>query len=885
MALQQIGIGFFSGLDGDTRPAGVGVGTTYYATDTKKTYTFNDAGTWDEQAPGLPPTLPPNAKVTYVTGGNAPGAVMVGGSTSGTAGSEGELHAAKDWVPDTAYAVNSMVLNGGTLYEANTAITAPNPTFDPTKWDVVIGGGSVPAGSNPVHIAGTPPTYSDAIPTIAPDGTVTFPANPQIGASIASISSGPAKGVVTKEYVLDVAIGGTVYKGSKDPTPTTGDTFPINATGAAAGDFYVMAGDGDITLNTGDPATTAVKVGDHVIWDGAKWELVQNPSPAITDQLQYVPKSTPNSPAKEGDTYYKQGTGLMVYDGSNFVNALSQSTGLEKITEGGNSGWRLVGSDPAKYGDIGTGAIDLSSSFGASTTHGATGQGSFAIGTNVEASGNGSTAMGERTVASGNYSYAEGRFTTASNTYSHAEGKSTEASGQGSHAENQNTIASGQSSHAQGSYTEASGDHSHAGGKGQTSINKVLASGNDTFNHQKANSGTAEAAADNSAILGGVDNSTVAGATKSVVLGGSGQTATQPDMVYLSGTKYKSYTTAQIAALTTTELGTVLWDNDKKQLMECIDATPGAEVWEFVGKEIDMQLQPPAPPDLSGTMTLAEMQGILDYSKQVSNDMLAAHVYRKIPKTEIKGQLLASKSDPWFEVRPASTSFTVEQAGVTQTITSPAATPFYIQMNGLNDASEITITIPNNATYFKVSTDDWSTINIVQLGDNITSLEQSFASKTKLTKLETTADFSKIINMEGAFYKCESLTSFPLIDTSNVTNFKDTWQSCIGLTSFPALNTSSATTFTQAFKALSSITSFPAIDMSNSTTASSTWSDCSKLVCIAGTLDFSLVTSPTSLTGTFSRCPALVAPATTGTPVRNGNNALTGTWTNPNPCP
>ncbi|VAV83976.1 hypothetical protein MNBD_BACTEROID02-844, partial [hydrothermal vent metagenome] len=43
------------------------------------------------------------------------------------------------------------------------------------------------------------------------------------------------------------------------------------------------------------------------------------------------------------------------------INAANVS-GLEKITENGNTGWRLIGKNPANYGDIGNNATDLSSS-------------------------------------------------------------------------------------------------------------------------------------------------------------------------------------------------------------------------------------------------------------------------------------------------------------------------------------------------------------------------------------------------------------------------------------------------------------------------------------------------------------------------------------------
>ena len=61
--------------------------------------------------PGYPPALPSGAKITYVTGGNQQGAIMVGGSSSCTTGTEGELHAAKSHDPATAYKVGRGNIN------------------------------------------------------------------------------------------------------------------------------------------------------------------------------------------------------------------------------------------------------------------------------------------------------------------------------------------------------------------------------------------------------------------------------------------------------------------------------------------------------------------------------------------------------------------------------------------------------------------------------------------------------------------------------------------------------------------------------------------------------------------------------------------------------
>ncbi len=67
---------------------------------------------------------------------------------------------------------------------------------------------------------------------------------------------------------------------------------------------------------------------------------------------------------------------------------------LEKVQEGSNTGWRLLGQDPLNYGDIGDNALDFSYSSEASTTNGATGDYSFAAGSNTLAINTGSHAVG-----------------------------------------------------------------------------------------------------------------------------------------------------------------------------------------------------------------------------------------------------------------------------------------------------------------------------------------------------------------------------------------------------------------------------------------------------------------------------------------------------------
>ena len=146
----------------------------------------------------------------------------------------------------------------------------------------------------------------------------------------------------------------------------------------------------------------------------------------------------------------------------------SGSGALEEITEGSNTGYRIVGRDTANYGDIGDNAVDLSYFPFPSTTNGASGQSSTAVGYNTYASGIVSTAMGHFTVASGDFSTAMGESTTASSDFSTAMGELSTASGVGSTAMGESTTASGENSTAMGHFTVASAENSTAMGESTT---------------------------------------------------------------------------------------------------------------------------------------------------------------------------------------------------------------------------------------------------------------------------------------------------------------------------------------------------------------------------------------------------------------------------------
>ena len=118
-------------------------------------------------------------------------------------------------------------------------------------------------------------------------------------------------------------------------------------------------------------------------------------------------------------------------------------TGLEVIDEGNGNGLAIIGRDPANYGSVGLGAIDLSFSGTNLFPKGATGDYSTAIGENTTASGEHSTALGRSTTAAGNYATAMGNGTTASGEYSTAMGSSTVANSYASLAMGRYNIGNG----------------------------------------------------------------------------------------------------------------------------------------------------------------------------------------------------------------------------------------------------------------------------------------------------------------------------------------------------------------------------------------------------------------------------------------------------------
>ena len=160
-----------------------------------------------------------------------------------------------------------------------------------------------------------------------------------------------------------------------------------------------------------------------------------------------------------------------------YIDNSSSVSQLQRVTETGETGWRILGRDINNFGDIGEGAIDLSSqtlpgSNGATGSYSltagintiASGENSFAVGYNNIASGDSATALGESTVASGESSFTTGSETKAIGPHSNAAGFNTTATGAGSHTEGYLTTALGENGHAEGSETNADGENSHVEG-------------------------------------------------------------------------------------------------------------------------------------------------------------------------------------------------------------------------------------------------------------------------------------------------------------------------------------------------------------------------------------------------------------------------------------
>ena len=185
-----------------------------------------------------------------------------------------------------------------------------------------------------------------------------------------------------------------------------------------------------------------------------------------------------------GGTSNEGGTGSTTYNDSTATGeetptndeTNNKNSGLESLNEGNGGGWRLIGRDPTKYGEIGLNAIDFSYSTNGDK-NGATGENSMAWGENTIASGLRSTSIGFKTEASGINSIAIGEATKASGNNSTAIGLSSEASRERAIAIGRNATAIGFASIAFGDNSRANQTFSVAIGNGLSSRRGAYAIG------------------------------------------------------------------------------------------------------------------------------------------------------------------------------------------------------------------------------------------------------------------------------------------------------------------------------------------------------------------------------------------------------------------------
>ena len=256
--------------------------------------------------------------------------------------------------------------------------------------------------------------------TTASEGASTAMGNLTTASGVSSTAIGT---LTTASGVSSTAMGsnttasgvGSIAMGVNTTAPTYAETvigayntdYAPNSTNAwNSSDRLFSVGNG--SYNAKSNALTIYKDGkmnindayDMPLADGTTGQVLTTDGAGVTSWAATTDNQTLSL---SGDT-------LSIAAGNSVVLPSSSSTGLEQVTEGGNTGRRLAGADPNNYGDIGVDAVDLSYSDTQSSTRGATGLSSTALGYRTTASDNASIAMGTATIATGTASIAMGQI-------------------------------------------------------------------------------------------------------------------------------------------------------------------------------------------------------------------------------------------------------------------------------------------------------------------------------------------------------------------------------------------------------------------------------------------------------------------------------------------
>ena len=124
---------------------------------------------------------------------------------------------------------------------------------------------------------------------------------------------------------------------------------------------------------------------------------------------------------------------------------------------------------------------------------------------------------------------------------------------------------------------------------------------------------------------------------------------------------------------------------------------------------------------------------------------------------------------------------------------------------------------------------------------------------TSVDNLIQPNDTEIVANMNEMFYKCQNLTTIPLLNTSNVTTMRNMFEGCSKLTTIPLLDTSNVLNMDSMFQSCQYLTSIPLLSTFNVFSMRYMFSDCQVL----STIPLLYTSNVTNMYGMFSNCQVL----------------------------
>ncbi len=389
----------------------------------------------------------------------------------------------------TSQSILSLTNGGQAIFEAGSNIVL---TEDPLTNTIFISAtGSLTAGTDNQNLTVGAGTASTSLIQIDAGSGIALEAGNNITLSEPNASTIKIEATEQQTLTLtgtDLFISGTnsvslaAFDNSGTDSQTLsliGDTLSISETNSVSLDVFSQ----DITGSGFDPATSSLTI---AISDGASQTFslaALNNSGTDSQTISFgattASQTTIDLSASQSLTLKVSGTLSFNTTGANSttLELIGDTTGyLDKITESGKTGYRILNRNPDFHGDIGLEAVDLSFSNTVTNTFGATGDYSITTGINNIASGDYSTSMGISSTASGSASFAVGYGASAKGHLSIAMGEETIASGYASVAMGFKTKANGDESFTTGRFNDADGDASTAMGSDTKALGNISTS-------------------------------------------------------------------------------------------------------------------------------------------------------------------------------------------------------------------------------------------------------------------------------------------------------------------------------------------------------------------------------------------------------------------------